>query len=443
MQVAAEIRRQNHPNDPTYTAAFSSLQETVVKTIRPILLLLLGAAGLLLLITCANVAGLLVSRSVGRARETAVRIALGGSQKQLALQYFLESLWVSLAAAIGGLLASVIFVRILVSLAADYIPRSDEVATNWPAALFALLLAFVTATLSAVAPLWQAFRTPPNEVLSNGIRASAGVRSRRLSQALVVAEIALAFTLISAGALLLWQFHSLNRTSPGFNPHGLLTFQLSKSGGHESNAEQSSAYADKLLDALESIPGVTDAAVTNQVPLAGCCLSTSLFPQGRETRTEFHESISLMIVSAGYFKTLGIPLMAGRLLNVHDTNEDLLPVVIDEAAAARYWPKQNAVGELGQLYGEHGSKVQVVGIVGTVRNEGLGKTPRPELYIINKVLSLEPMNFIVRSTLPPSGLSSAIRRAIAHVDPLNLSMQCNRWTRSLTVRLLSSGSSGS
>ncbi len=242
-RVAAEIRQQNHPSDPTYTSALFSLKDSVVRTIRPILLLLFGAAGLLLFITCANVAGLLVSRSVGRARETAVRVALGGGQRQLALQYFFESLWISLAAALGGILTSVLLVHLVVSLAADYIPRSDEVSTNWSVVLFALALAFLTATLSALAPLWQAFRTQPNEVLSEGVRASAGARSRKLSQALVIAEIALAFTLISAGALLVWQLRTLNRTSPGFDPDGLLTFQLTRSGAQAADSAQNSAYA--------------------------------------------------------------------------------------------------------------------------------------------------------------------------------------------------------
>jgi ABC-type antimicrobial peptide transport system permease subunit len=143
---------------------------------------------------------------VGRARETAIRVALGGGQKQLASQYFFESLFVSLAAVVAGIAASVLLVHLVVSFAADYIPRSDEVSTNWPVVLFALVLAFFTATLSALAPLWQALRAKPNEVLTDG------VRSRRLSQSLVVAEIAFAFTLICAGALLVWHLNRLNRT---------------------------------------------------------------------------------------------------------------------------------------------------------------------------------------------------------------------------------------
>ncbi|MBV8866176.1 MAG: ABC transporter permease, partial [Acidobacteriaceae bacterium] len=291
------------------------------------------------------------------------------------------------------------------------------IATNWPVALFALGLAFVTATLSALAPLWQAFRTQPNEVLSEGVRASAGVRSRKLSQALVIAEVALAFTLISAGALLLWQLRTLNGTSPGFDPNGVLTFQLTRPLAQGANSAQTAAYADKLLAALENMPGVSDAAVTNQLPLAGCCFSTSLVPETRTTGPEPHQSVSLMVVSSSYFKTLRIPLLAGRLLNANDTNENPLPIVIDEAAAKRYWPGRNAVGEIARLAGQNGSRAQVVGVVGNVSNEGVGETPRPEIYLLDKVYPLQSMNFAVRSTLPPASLVPAIRRAVARVDP--------------------------
>ena len=415
--VAEEIRRIYHQSDPTYTSRLFSLQEMVVKAIRPILLLLLGAAGLLLVITCANVAGLLVSRAVGRARETAIRVALGASQKQLALQYFLESLWISLPAAIAGLLASLVFVRTIVALAAEFIPRSEEISPNRQVVFFALAVAFLTATLAALAPLWQAVRTQPSEVLSDGVRASAGVRSRKLSQGLVIAEIALAFTLISAGALLVSQFRSLAHTSPGFDPNGLLTFQLTRSGAQASTAEQTSSYANKVIEALEATPGIGNAAVTNQVPLEGCCFSTALHPDGKWLGAGVNKTVSFMAISPGYFKTMGIPLLAGRWLDAHDTSEKLLPVVIDEAAAKRFWPSQGALGKLAHIGGEGGDPVQIVGIVGTVLNEGLGKEPRPEIYIVHNAVNLQSMYFVVRSSLQPAGLAAAIHRAVAKVDP--------------------------
>ncbi|HEX4809579.1 MAG TPA: ABC transporter permease, partial [Bryobacteraceae bacterium] len=430
-RAATEIRKQNHPFDPTYTSALFSLRETVVQPIRPILLVLLGAAALLLLITCANVAGLLVGRSVGRARETAIRIALGGGQKQLALQYFFESLFLSFGAVIAGVLASIVLVRLLVSFAAEYIPRSHEISTNWPVVLFALALAFVTATLSAMAPLWQALRMQPNEVLSDGVRASAGIRSRKLSQVLVVAEIALAFTLISAAAILVWQLNHLKMMSPGFDPNGVLTFQITKSAqtGEEpaggaagfnptpDSAAMLSAYGDRLLDALEAIPGVTGAAITNQLPLDGCCMSGYILPQRRSYGSEPRNLVSLMAVSPAYFKTFRVPLLTGRLLNRHDTNENLVPVVIDEEAARRNWPGQNAVGQLGRFSDPQGTRFQVVGIVGTVQNQGLGETPTPEVYLLKNLAPPNPMHFAVRSSLPAATLAPSIRRAIAQVDP--------------------------
>ncbi len=430
-RAAEQIRKQNHPFDPTYTAALFSLRDTMVKPIRPILLVLLGAAGLLLLITCANVAGLLVSRSVGRARETAIRIALGGGQKQLALQYFFESLLLSLPAVLAGIGTSLVLVRLVVSFAADYIPRSHEISTNWPVALFALALAFVTATLSAMAPLWQALRMQPNEVLSEGVRASAGIRSRKLSQGLVVAEIALAFTLISAGAILVWQLNRLKATSPGFDPDGVLTFQITKSaqiGGEPAGgaaglnptpdtAAALSAYSDRLLDALQAIPGVSGAALTNQLPLDGCCFTAYILPERRSYEREARNLVSILEVSASYFKTLRIPLLSGRLLNRHDTNEKIVALVIDEEAAKRYWPNQNAVGQFGRFSGPQGTRFQVVGVVGTVRNEGLGKTPMAEIYLLKNLAPPNPMHFAVRSRLPAATLAPAIRRAIAQVDP--------------------------
>lgn len=431
-RAAEQIRKENHSFDPTYTAALFSLRDTVVKPIRPILLVLLGAAGLLLLITCANVAGLLVSRSVGRSRETAIRVALGGGQKQLALQYFLESLFISIAAAITGIVTSIVLVRLIVSFAAEYIPRSGEISTNWAVVLFALGLGLLTATLSAMAPLWQALHMQPNEVLSDGVRASAGIGSRKLSQALVVAEIVLAFTLISAGALLVWQIDRLRMTPPGFDPHGVLTFQITRSSGQSGEAPAGgaagfnptpdtaatlSAYSDKVLDALQAIPGVSSAALTNQLPLNGCCFSGFILPERRSYEKEPRKSVNLIAVSPGYFKTLRIPLLAGRLLNGHDTNENIVAVLIDEEAANRFWPGEHALGQFGRFSGPQGTRFQVTGVVGTVKNEGLGAAPMPEVYLLKNLAPPNPMQFPVRSSLPEATLAPAIRRAVAQVDP--------------------------
>ncbi len=415
-RVASEIAKESPGNHQAYTAALFGLREFVIKDIRPVLFLLFGAAGLLLLITCANVAGLLVTRSVGRVREIAIRIALGGNRRQLALQFFLEGLLISTAAAVLGILASLALLRLVVSLAAEYIPRADEVSINWAVVLFAILVACLAAILSAMAPLWHAMHTQPNEVLGEGTRASAGARSRKLSRSLVVAEIALAFTILSAGALLISQLQNLNRTSPGFDPNRLLTFQLNLAGARLP-AKELPAYQERLLQAFASVPGVSSVALANQVPLAGCCLGFTLFPDRQNIDPEVIRPVSMMIVSPSYFQTMRIPLRRGRLLNEHDISDNIVPVVIDESAAKRFWPKQDPLGASAHAGTPDGSRLQVVGVVGDVRNEGLGATPRPEVYLVNALSPVNPMHFIVRSPLPPASLVPALRHALQKIDP--------------------------
>jgi ABC-type antimicrobial peptide transport system permease subunit len=224
--TAAQIAKQNPAGHAAYTAELDDLREVVTREIRPTLLLLFGAAGLLLLITCANVAGVLVARSVARSRETAVRVALGATPLQLAREYLSEGLLLSLVGAAAGIFLSFALVRLVVALASEFIPRGDEIRVDGSVLFFALGSACLGSVLFSLAPLWQAIRTPPNEVLSDGTRSSEGLRGRRLSQSLVTIEIAIAFTLLAASAVLIAQLGSLRRVPPGFDPDRLVTFQL-------------------------------------------------------------------------------------------------------------------------------------------------------------------------------------------------------------------------
>ncbi len=416
-RVAVEIVKENPGRSVTYTATLFGLHEFVAKEIRPYLLLFLGAAALLLLATCANVACLLVARSVGRAHEIAVRIALGASKTDLALQFILEGFLISIAAGALGLVASVGLTRLMVSLASQYIPRADEVSTDGRVVLFVAGVACLTAVLPAIPPLWQALRTQPHEVLGNGVRASAGARGRRLSRSLVVGEVAFAFLMLCVSGLLISEFEKLRHTSPGFDASHLLTFQLNATGEKYSSTKEFLGHQDQLLTALEGLPGVRSAALANQLPLDGCCFSTSLYPEGQFQKEEFAESVSIVIVSPGYFKTMGIPILKGRLLTQEDTNDNPVPIVIDEAAAKRYWPKQDAVGAFARQGGVDGARVQVVGVVGDVRNKGLGDATTPEVYLLNAQAPVAQMQFIVRSDLPPASLVPAVRHAVQTVDP--------------------------
>jgi predicted permease len=346
-RVAAEIAAEDPKGHPAYTARLFDLRETVIKDIRPTLLLLFAAAGLLFLITCANAAGLLLARSVARARETAMRVALGAGRRQLAAQYFAESLPISLAGAIGGIVLSVTFTPAIVAIAADYLPRAEEVSVEWTVLLFALSAALLATTLSSLAPLWQAMRTLPAEALGDGARSSASARSRRVSQSLVVAEIALAFALLAISAVLIIHLRNLSRTSPGFDADQLLTFALSVPGTIANDSDKLIPFQRRMAQALQSIPGTDDVAFANQLPLNGCCMGTNIYPEGRPVDLSESQRMSLMAVSPDWIRAMRIPLQSGRLLTERDVREDLVAAVINRAAARRYWGDQDPLGAFG------------------------------------------------------------------------------------------------
>lgn len=316
-RVAAAIADEDTVNHPAYTARVFDLRETVIKEIRPTLLLLFAAAGLLFLITCANAAGLLLARSVERARETAIRVALGARRAQLAMHYFAESLLVSLAGAAGGIFLSVTLTRTIASMVSDYLPRSEEIGLDWRVLLFAFGAAIVASALSSLAPLLQAAHTAPADVLGEGVRASAGRRSRRISRSLVIAEIALAFSLLAVSAVLIIHLRNLSRTSPGFDADHVLTFGLSVPGAAVDDMEKRIALQRRLIEQLKTTPGADDVALANQLPLKGCCMGTRIYAEGRPSDFNASTRTSLMAVSPEYFRAMRIPLRGGRLFTDH------------------------------------------------------------------------------------------------------------------------------
>lgn len=418
-RAGADIARLDPATHVSYVGVLRDLRETTNNSLESTLFLLFGAAGLLLLISCANVATLLLARAVARARETAIRVALGASRRSLALRYFLEGLFVSLAGAVAGVLLSVGLVRLVVVFGSDYVPRVEEIAIDWRVVAFAVAMAFIASALSSLAPLWQAARTAPTDVLTAGVRASAGAGIRRLSQALVVAEIALAFTLLAISTTLVAHVTSLARVSTGFDVDQLVTFQLT-TPDTTLLPDAWAPYRQRLLDAVTAIPGITGAAFTNQIPLDGCCAGGTVHPDsGSSDPDTASRRVSFMFTSPGYVQTMGIPLRRGRFLTEADapTTSKLLNVVVNEAAANRYWPGRDPIGAYGRLNTLEGNRVQVVGVVRDVRNDGLDEPPEAEVYLSSTIFPFNPMRFVVRSPLPPERVLLEVRRAIGRVNP--------------------------
>ena len=424
-RVAAIVAAIDPARYQYYTAGVADLREATIGMVgagvRAPLLILLGGAGLLLLIACANVATLLLARSVVRARETAIRVALGASRRQLALRYFAEGALVSVAGAAAGVGLSVILVRQILAAASGFIPRVDDIAIDWTVLGFSVAVAVATGVLAGLAPLWQAMRTAPNAVLSEGVRASAAAPARRLSKAFVVAEIALAFTLLTTSAILVVHLRNLERVSLGFDPDGLVAFDLTlpraRRRTSEARAERRRAEQARLMDALRQTPGVTGAAFASQLPAGPCCGGTPIYVEGRPR---------------GCSRTAGVPRRGHTGLLFDDADpaprrpaaervrqpaRDALTVVINEAAARAFWPGRNPIGASARLSAPDNDRFEVVGVVGDVRNSGLNRPAAPEIYLPAAVLGVNPMNVVVRSDLPADQLIAAVRRAIRQADP--------------------------
>src|SRR5687767_14460129 len=264
-RVATAVAAVDPARYRNYTAGVADLREATIgmvgSTVRAPLMILLGGAGLLLLIACANVATLLLARSVVRARETAIRVALGASRRQLALRYFAEGALVSVAGAAAGAGLSVSLVRQILAAASGFISRVDDIAIDWKVHGFSVAVAVATGVLAGLAPLWQAMRIPPNAVLSEGVRASAAAPAQRLSKAFVVAEIALAFALLTTSAILVVHMRNLERVSLGFDPDGLIVFNVAQprrvGETNDALAGRQRAEQARFMDALRQTPGVT------------------------------------------------------------------------------------------------------------------------------------------------------------------------------------------
>ena len=415
--MAGVIARENPVSMARHTAFIEPLQTTISKNIRPTLLLLLAAAGLLLLITCSNVSGLLVTRAISRSRETAIRLALGAAQRQMILQYLSESLIVSLIGTVGSIGLSYLLLRFVLALIGNYIPLSNEITVDWEALAFAILVAFIASLLTILAPLSHSLRTAPNEVLTEGVRASGSHRSRRLSQGLVVVEIALAFTLLAASSLLIAEINRLTRVDPGFDPNHLVTFQMTITDPRYRSGEKMLAYREQLQHALAALPGVKSAGLTITLPLTGCCFDTSLFPEGRTLSRETVLATSFQVVTPSYFGATRIPLLAGRMLTEHDAGRKVPPVMINETAAKRFWAGANSVGAYARLGDPNGSRVQIIGVVGDAHNDGLGNPPVPEIYMVDVPDVYNTLSGVVRSDLPARTLVPEIRRAVREINP--------------------------
>ena len=420
--IAADLRRQYMPgaDASNWGLLLTPFDEFVVGKIRTPLLILLGAVAFVLLISCANVANLMLARAAVRQKEIAVRTALGASRWRVVRQLLTESVLLSLAGGGVGLLLAMWGVDLLLKLNEHKIPRATEVGLDSRVLLFTLGVSVLTGVVFGLVPAFQTSGANLHDTLKEGGRSGQlGVR-KGLRNVLVVVEMAFAVVLLVGAGLLIRSFVELQRVNPGFRPEGVLAMQVSLPSNRYKEGAQRAAFDRQVLEEVRGVAGVRSAATITTLPMSGWNQSGSFRIEGRQVApNESSPHGDRWMASEDYFQTMGIPLVRGRYFDARDTAEAPGVAIVSEALARKYWPDEDPVGK--RITFEGGAQQpryrEIVGVVGHVRNESLEGDGRGQYYV---PYAQRPNNadlfLVVRADGDPAALAPAVRARIASVD---------------------------
>ena len=428
LQVVAARLAEEYPGpNRGFGVTVTSLQDAVVGDLRPAVLILFGAAGVLLLIACANVANLLLARATARTREIALRAALGAGRWRITRQLLTESVVLASVGAIVGLALAYWLIRSLTVFGPAELSRFGELSLDPQVLVFALATTVLTGFLFGLAPAVRLGRTNLQDSLHDGGRGSTSGASRgHLRTALVVSELALAVVLVVGSGLLVRSFSKLSGTDPGFNPDGMLTFDLALTFAHYPDFEGIADFYSRLLQDLETLPGVESVAATSTLPL-GLQLDyqVKVVLDGRPTPEVGQEpQMYTRQVASGFFRNMGIPLIRGRGFEVRDNREGPAVAIINEAARRRYFPDEDPIGKtisgVGGEYGPLGrisnNRVEIVGIVSDVKYTNLAEAASPSMYFPLDQAPFRRMTMTLRTRGDPLNLVQDVRTRVSSLD---------------------------
>jgi predicted permease len=417
--IASRLEQQYPETNAGWTVFVIPLHEEVVGTARPALLALLGAVACVLLIACANVANLLLARAATRQKEIAIRAALGAGRRRLFRQMLLESVPLSMLGGALGFLLAVWGTDALLALAPSGLPRLGEVSVDAGVLGFTVALSLVTGSLFGLAPGLLISKTNPNEALKEGGRESAGGGRHRVRGALVAAQLGLALVLLVGMGLMLRSFQRLQQVDPGFNPEGLLTARVTLPPARYGEPSQVAAFFAQLVARAGSLPGVQSASAVNALPVDGGGPFLSFAEEGApEPLPGQTPDANIRVVGAEYFRTMGIPLLRGRLLAGQDADGAPRAIVVNETMARRHWPNEEPIGRRIAFDGEQGNPAwrEIVGVVADIKHEGLGSDEVPAAYVPHAQRPGASMAIVLRASGDPKGLVSALRGEVQALD---------------------------
>lgn len=412
-----------------FDASLTSLREQVVGKVRPPLLLLLGAVGLVLLIACGNIANLLLARGESRQKELAIRAAMGASRGRMIRQLLIESMLLALLGGGVGVVVAWWGVSAIPALNPSSLPRIDAIALDLPVLVATALLSLLTGVIFGLVPAWQMVR--PNvqaDLKASGRSVTATRRGRRFRNGLITLEVAMAAVLVIGAGLLVRSYQRLAELSPGFETRNVLTMRLALPEAAYPTRSEVIATFDRVLTRLRAVPGVASAGAVTGLPLAtvrgdwGVDISGIAPPPGQPNL-----QADWQVVEPDYFTTLGIPLKAGRYPNGSDRAGSGSVILINETLARQFWPNGSAIGAQMRLRSDADSNWRtVIGVVGDVHHRGLTLAPRPELYVpmaqwfetgAATRVNVRGLTLTLKTVSEPLAIAAAARAAIHEVDP--------------------------
>jgi predicted permease len=423
----------DYPSQGAWTIHLTPLAETLVGNVRQSLILLFGAVGVVLLISCVNVANLLLARASARGREMAVRQALGAARMRLIRQLLTESL---LLFVLGGIIGfAVLFCtrKFLLQFVPESLPRLNDISISWGVLAFAIVVSVAAGTIFGLAPAWLTSRLNLTATLRQEGRGSNGSRRRsRLRHVLVIGELALSLVLMVAAGLLLRSFWDLFKVQLGFNPTRVVAIQTSLPNPNDPKtdmyrtATQEGVMLREVLRRNRTLPGVEETAVSDRaaIPLGHGQSDRRMIPfvrEGQEGQSSQPPLIDTLIVSPEYFHLLGMTLLRGRLFVDQDIEATPLIAVINQAAARTYWPNQDPVGKRVRLLGRLGRArpdwTTIVGVIADARTESLADAGIPQMYVDIYQRPFKFLAFYLRGQVDPAAISAQVRTQIQAVDP--------------------------
>jgi len=436
--IAAALANQYPDTNSNYRAASVRPElETLVGESRAPLLILLGAVGMVLLIACANIAHLLLARTANRTREMAVRAALGAGRGRVIRQLLTESLMLAILGGAAGVVLAEYVLRAVLPLGGQSIPRLAQTGIDGSVVAFSFILALLTSIGFGTAPALQAAKIDLTGSLK-GHSCGFAKQHERIRGALVIAQVTLGLVLVSGAGLLMASFLRLETSDLGLNPDHLLSFWFSLPEAQYNTAQQEVFY-DQLLARVRALPGAVSAAGVWPLPLGGDSAVVAFNIEERPAAQPNRPHARMAFATPGYFSTAGIPLLKGRFFTELDDAKAPRVLIVNKAFADKYFPGEDALGKRitsgAGVPGEPPSPEEIVGVVGSAKLFALDAEPQPIYYFPYKQLPWRPPAMIVRTTVPPQTLESAIRAQVAALDPAIPVFQVSTMEELLSVQL--------